>query len=64
MTRAMPEINDSIRLTNPDFAENYKEKYMKARRDAGIPDEQNSFVEFLALDVNTDWDNFLKEELH
>ncbi len=50
--------------TNPDFAENYKEKYMKARRDAGIPDEQNSFVEFLALDVNTDWDNFLKEELH
>lgn len=43
----------------PEYKEDYKEKYMKARRDSGIPDEQNSFVEFLGEDINTDWDNFL-----
>jgi hypothetical protein len=48
--------------THPEFSENYKEKYMKARRDAGIPDEQNSFVEYLALDIDTDWDTFSPSE--
>lgn len=47
--------------SNPEFSDTYKEKYMKARRDAGIPDEQNSFVEFLALDINTDWDTFMRD---
>ena len=46
--------------TNPEFSNDYKEKYMKARRDAGIPDEENSFVQFLALDIDTEWDNFWK----
>ena len=42
----------------PDYKNQYKEKYMEARRQAGIPDEKNSFVEFLALDINTEWDTF------
>ena len=48
--------------TNPEFSNDYKEKYMKARRDAGIPDEENSFVQFLALDIDTEWDSFLKPD--
>tara|TARA_B100001248_G_C27328146_1_gene430065 strand:+ start:98 stop:943 length:846 start_codon:yes stop_codon:yes gene_type:complete len=47
-----------IDLENPNFKEEYKEKYMSARRDAGIPDEKNSFVEYLGLDIETDWDSF------
>lgn len=42
----------------PNFKEEYKEKYMSARRDAGIPDEKSSFVEYLGLDIDTDWDSF------
>tara|TARA_A100001015_G_C15027570_1_gene731369 strand:+ start:1158 stop:2018 length:861 start_codon:yes stop_codon:yes gene_type:complete len=42
----------------PNFKDEYKEKYMSARRDAGIPDEKSSFVEYLGLDIDTDWDSF------
>ena len=47
-----------IDIEMPEFKEQYKEKYMSARRDAGIPDEKNSFVEYLGLDIETDWDTF------
>lgn len=47
-----------IDIEKPEFKEEYKEKYMSARRDAGIPDEKNSFVEYLGLDIETDWDTF------
>ena len=47
-----------IDIEKPEFKEQYKEKYMSARRDAGIPDEKNSFVEYLGLDIETDWDTF------
>ena len=43
---------------HPEYKDQYKEKYMEARRQAGIPDEQNSFVEYMALDINTKWDGF------
>ena len=43
---------------HPNFKDEYKEKYMSARRDAGIPDEKSSFVEYLGLDIDTDWDSF------
>ena len=43
---------------HPEYKEQYREKYMSARREAGIPDEKNSFVEYLGLDINTDWDSF------
>ncbi len=43
---------------HPEYKEQYREKYMSARREAGIPDEKNSFVEYLGLDIDTDWDSF------
>lgn len=43
---------------NPEYKEQYLEKYMSARREAGIPDEKSSFVEYLGLDINTEWDSF------
>lgn len=43
---------------HPEYKDQYKEKYMEARRQAGIPDDQNSFVEYMALDINTKWDGF------
>jgi hypothetical protein len=36
---------------NPSFHADYKEKYMKARRDAGIPDSDESFIQYLGLDL-------------
>lgn len=47
-----------IDIEHPEYKEQYKEKYMEARRQAGIPDEKNSFVEYLALDIDTEWDGF------
>lgn len=45
-------------VENPEFQNEYKEKYFQARRDAGIPDEKNSWVEYLGIDIDTEWDNF------
>ena len=47
-----------IDIEHPEYKDQYKEKYMEARRQAGIPDEKNSFVEYLALDIDTEWDGF------
>lgn len=43
---------------NPEYREQYKEKYMKARRDAGLDDSQveDSFVKYLGVDLLTDED--------
>ena len=35
---------------HPDYSDSYKERYMKARRDAGIPDDDSSFIQYLGLD--------------
>lgn len=40
---------------NPDFSQQYFDRYMKARRDAGIPDEHNTeenFVKYLVEDID------------
>jgi hypothetical protein len=40
---------------NPDFTKEYFERYMKARRDAGIPDDQNTeenFVKYMVEDID------------
>jgi hypothetical protein len=40
---------------NPDYAKQYFDKYMKARRDAGIPDEHNTednFVKYMVEDID------------
>ena len=49
-------------VDNPKFQDEYKEKYFQARRDAGIPDEKNSWVEYLGVDIDTEWDNFTGEQ--
>ena len=40
---------------NPDFAQQYLDRYMKARRDAGIPDEHNTeenFIKYMVEDID------------
>lgn len=35
-----------------DFKNKYKDKYMQARRDSGIPDNNDSFIKYLGLDMS------------
>ena len=44
--KARQEISEADE-EHPDFIESYKEKYMKARQEAGIPQDDNSFMQFL-----------------
>ena len=40
---------------NPDYSKEYYDRYMKARRDAGIPDEHNTeenFVKYMVEDID------------
>jgi len=37
---------------NADFKDRYKEKYMQARRESGIPDDNDSFIQYLGLDMS------------
>lgn len=40
---------------NPEYAKEYLEKYLKARRDAGIPEEHNTeenFVKYMVEDID------------
>lgn len=46
-TERIQEINEK----EPDFVNQYKEKYMEARRESGIPDDNNSFIQYLGLDL-------------
>jgi hypothetical protein len=48
--------NEKIAATeaeNPVYREQYKEKYMQARRDAGLTEEQaeGSFLKYLGVDL-------------
>ena len=52
-TSTLSELN----VAHPEFVEQYKEKYMKARREAGIPDTDDSFLQFLGTDLTTGIDN-------
>lgn len=41
--------------TNPNFAKDYFDRYMQARRDAGIPDDQNTeenFIKYMVEDID------------
>jgi len=46
-TIRIQELNES----HPEFQEQYKDKYMEARRSSGIPDDNDSFIQFLGLDI-------------
>ena len=39
-------------LLHSDFSLKYKDKYMEARRESGIPDNNDSFIQYLGLDIN------------
>ena len=51
------EIIKKYDETEPTFKENYKEKYYSARREAGIQDDEESFLKYLNLDLDVDWDS-------
>jgi lipopolysaccharide biosynthesis regulator YciM len=46
-TERIKEIDDK----EPEFVNKYREKYMEARRQSGIPDDNNSFIQYLGLDL-------------
>lgn len=62
------QMRDLIKTTNetiantetehPEYREQYKEKYMQARRDAGLTEEQSedSFIKYLGVDLLDDED--------
>jgi len=53
MRDIIDKTSESIRSTeqeNPDYVVRYKDKYMQARREAGIKDDDNSFLKFLGQD--------------
>jgi hypothetical protein len=39
-----------IEAEHPEFVDKYKDKYMAARREAGIPDDDDSFIRYLGVD--------------
>ena len=39
---------------HPDFIGMYKEKYMEARKESGIPEDHDSFIKYLGLDLKVD----------
>jgi len=50
---------------HPEFIEKYKERYMQARIESGIPDDHESFMKYLGLDLAASIENaptFLKNK--
>lgn len=47
------EIKELDKL-HPEFIDLYKEKYMTARKESGIPDDHDSFIKYLGLDLDID----------
>jgi hypothetical protein len=41
----------------PEFVDKYRDKYMEARRQSGIPDDNNSFIQYLGLDLAASIEN-------
>lgn len=37
---------------HPDYVNQYREKYMEARRESGIPDDNDSFIKYLGTDLS------------
>lgn len=38
----------------PEYKDQYKDKYMKARREVDLPDTEDSFLQYLSLDLDVD----------
>jgi len=53
MKDSILKVRDQIKEsdeTNPDYITKYREKYMEARTEAGIPDTDDSFIQYLGED--------------
>ena len=46
------EILKEMDEENPDFINKYRAKYMKAREESGIPDDDESFIKYLGEDAD------------
>ena len=60
MKKSFKETAEVIRRLDeehPDFLYKYKEKYMEARKESGIPDDHDSFIKYLGLDLAVDIEN-------
>jgi len=44
---------------NEDYKLKYKERYMEARRESGLPDDNESFIKFLGMDLNLTIDEMM-----
>lgn len=49
-TQRIQELNE----IDSTFVDKYKDKYMEARRESGIPDDNDSFIKYLGLDLAAD----------
>ena len=36
---------------NPEYVQSYRAKYMEARKASGIPDDNDSFIKYLGMDL-------------
>jgi hypothetical protein len=49
-TERIREIDEK----EPEFVNRYRERYMEARRQSGIPDDNSSFIQYLGLDLSAE----------
>lgn len=59
IVRVSNETIASMDLEHPEYMAQYKEKYMKVRRESGIPDDDDSFIRFLGQDNVEDLDDLV-----
>jgi len=52
-TKATTRIQE-LDAEHPDFINSYREKYMEARRASGVPDDNDSFIKYLGMDLQTE----------
>lgn len=60
MKKSFLEAADIIRTMDtehPDFIHKYKDKYMEARKESGIPEDHDSFIKYLGLDLAVEIEN-------
>lgn len=46
---------EEMDASNPDFMKTYMDKYMSARKKAGLPEDEDSFVKYMGEDIELDF---------
>lgn len=52
--KSSTETITKLDAENPDFIKSYRAKYMEARKASGIPDDNDSFIRYLGMDLATE----------